>query len=333
MRSSCTNPYQEIMSQDADDNPCAVNVIYGHAPIDAVISFVDASDSEWQASRVVWWSKHHMNAPRDANASNRFRSHGEIAFCVEGLKRFAPWIRRIFIVGASPRQNPRIPGTTFVSHDMILPLDALPTFNSHAIEASLHRIPDLLEQFIYLNDDMVIVRPVTPNMFFTPDDGRPIVSVDNASTRTGNTSTGDTGFVAAWKNVNALLDVLFGKDGNPRKKLAHYPVPLRKSAIHEIWNLLPCRERLLETTYSRFRGLRDVSTTCSLYPYYCVHTDMAVLTSSAARNVTVFNGDVPDPRGMPASVWSVCIEDDFTDDRKTGAFTDALKQFFAHYFP
>ena len=51
----------------------------------------------------------------------------------------------------------------------ILPADALPTFNSHAIEASLHHIDGLAEHFVYFNDDMFVGRPLRPEPFFTPN--------------------------------------------------------------------------------------------------------------------------------------------------------------------
>ena len=38
----------------------------------------------------------------------------------------------------------------------------LPTFSSRAIESMLWRIPDLSERFLYLNDDFMLLRPVTP---------------------------------------------------------------------------------------------------------------------------------------------------------------------------
>ena len=42
----------------------------------------------------------------------------------------------------------------------------MPTFNSHTIELNLHRIPDLAEQFVYFNDDTVLLNTVAPKGFF-----------------------------------------------------------------------------------------------------------------------------------------------------------------------
>ncbi len=42
----------------------------------------------------------------------------------------------------------------------------LPSFNSMAISSLLWKIPNLAEQFLYLNDDFMLIRPVYPADFF-----------------------------------------------------------------------------------------------------------------------------------------------------------------------
>src|SRR5437868_13546377 len=42
----------------------------------------------------------------------------------------------------------------------------LPTFNTRSITSLLWKIPDLADQFIFLNDDFIVVRPVQPEDFF-----------------------------------------------------------------------------------------------------------------------------------------------------------------------
>jgi hypothetical protein len=48
----------------------------------------------------------------------------------------------------------------FADHRSIIHSRYLPTFNSHAIEGHLYRVPDLSERFIYFNDDMFLGRDV-----------------------------------------------------------------------------------------------------------------------------------------------------------------------------
>jgi Stealth protein CR2, conserved region 2/Stealth protein CR3, conserved region 3 len=333
LRSSCTNPYAEIMA--LDDNP---NIFFTSekTEIDAVVTFVDGSCPEQQRNREVWWKALKNTPAADANTGNRFRNNGEIYFCIQGIRMFAPWIRKIFIVGSTHTQDPHIQGTIFIPHLSILPNDALPTFNSHAIEAALHKIPGLAEKFIYFNDDMVLIRHVKPSAFFTPDDNRPVIPLDyDRNTKHGTPQKSDVGFAAAWKNVNALLDVLFGTTHPYRVKLSHAPIPLKRSLIEEIYSMLPCKKLLQKTLYSRFRSLDDISSTCSLYPWYALYTDQAIAISGKNRNLTIFNvqtpQDFPDPYKISPLTISVCVEDSITDETKKNVleYKEAYKRFFS----
>ena len=101
---------------------------------------------------------------------------GEIEYCVVSLLRYAPWIRTIFIV--SDQQQPdfmaKLIGTVYeprvkiVDHRVIFSgyEHHLPTFNSMSISSMLWKIPGLAEQFLFLNDDFALIRPVSPAVFF-----------------------------------------------------------------------------------------------------------------------------------------------------------------------
>ena len=45
-----------------------------------------------------------------------------------------------------------------MDHREIIEQEYLPTFNSHVIEANLHKIPNLSEHFIYFNDDVFVAK-------------------------------------------------------------------------------------------------------------------------------------------------------------------------------
>ena len=143
--------------------------------IDAVITWVDGEDSAHiakinQALTALGFT------PRSA-ASTRFASRGEIFQCVRSIHKFAPFIRKIFIV--TDNQCPDFESQAnidkalldkiqIVDHTEIFSdhLELLPTFNSRSIEVMLYRIPGLSEQYVYFNDDMSLVRPVKPSDFF-----------------------------------------------------------------------------------------------------------------------------------------------------------------------
>ncbi|AJD42371.1 hypothetical protein RGR602_CH03054 [Rhizobium gallicum bv. gallicum R602sp] len=150
--------------------------------IDAVVTWVDGDDPAHVAKRAVFQPKgmHSM-----ATASTRFAHRGEIKYCVWSILHFCPFIRRVFVVtddqkpdalesllAATPDWESRI---EIVSHRAIYGEhdDLLPVFSSRSVETMLYRIPDLAEQFIYLNDDIFIGRSLTADYFFR--DGRPVL--------------------------------------------------------------------------------------------------------------------------------------------------------------
>lgn len=143
-------------------------------PIDAVITWVDGYDPiHKQKLQSYLKSIGNPNAP--GAAPTRFNQLEEINYCVRSLLHFAPWLRNIFIV--TDAQIPKIIHMLKTTHladkvqlidhkDIFLGFESyLPTFNSLSIESVLWRIPGLSEQFIYLNDDCVLVSPLFPEDF------------------------------------------------------------------------------------------------------------------------------------------------------------------------
>ena len=116
-----------------------------------------------------------VDAAADAVAPSRFADSQELRYSLRSLERYAPWVRRVFLV-----TNGQIPDwlaldgqrLTLVTHEDIFPDPShLPTFSSPAIEAHLHRIPGLSEHFLYFNDDVLLGQPVWPEDFFAPGGG------------------------------------------------------------------------------------------------------------------------------------------------------------------
>ena len=115
----------------------------------------------------------------DIAGPTRYTSVGEVYLCIASINRFAPFVRHIYLV--TDRQVPphlddylqrhfpegHIPYTV-VDHSVIFQgyEGYLPTFNCNSIEALLWRIPGLSERYIYFNDDVVLLSPVTPEDFY-----------------------------------------------------------------------------------------------------------------------------------------------------------------------
>lgn len=146
-------------------------------PIDVVITWVNGDDPLHKAKRRAYTVDAHQTSFEDIGGETRFRSVGEIAYCVASINKFAPYVRKIFIV--TDNQDPQINDfiknnypdhipMEIVSHDVLFRgyEQYLPVFNSLAIETMLWRIPGLSEQYIYMNDDVILVAPTCPETFF-----------------------------------------------------------------------------------------------------------------------------------------------------------------------
>src|SRR5208283_5296141 len=142
-------------------NPLYQHMEVAGEPLDAVYSWVDGSTPRFAHDLEL--------ACAGAGGSGvdvrkrRFRDNGELLYSMRSLVRFAPWLRRIYVVtnGDAPGWLDRHRDlVTVVTHAALFDTtDNLPTFNSNAIEMHLHRIPGLSRKFLYLNDDVFFGRP------------------------------------------------------------------------------------------------------------------------------------------------------------------------------
>lgn len=144
--------------------------------IDAVITWVDGSDPA-HARKLREYGKPTAFLDEDVAGATRYASVGEIFWCVASLRKFAPFLRTIYLV--TDGQDPHIPEgeipVKVVDHKEIFRgyEDCLPVFNSLAIETVTWRIPGLAEHYIELNDDFMLCAPVSPEDFFASD-GTPV---------------------------------------------------------------------------------------------------------------------------------------------------------------
>jgi hypothetical protein len=153
-------------------------------PIDLVYLWVDGSDENWLKKKEYWRKKddpHWLYATSTA----RWRDRDELRHSLRSVEMYLPWVRQIFIVTdhqVPSWLNTNHPKIRIVDHTEIFPPDALPVFNSNAIESRLSYIPGLAEHFIYLNDDVFVNAPLTPDFFFDAD-GKPISYIDRKWTK------------------------------------------------------------------------------------------------------------------------------------------------------
>ncbi len=148
--------------------------------IDALLPWVDGDDPVLKAKRSQYMTEE-ARKNDDVAGATRYKSIGEIKYCVASLLRYAPFLRKIFIMtdGQDPGLTPFIeelfPGQSskieIIDHKVIFKgyEHALPVFNSNAIEAVFWNIPQMSEHILYFNDDLMLTAPVKPEDFFLPD--------------------------------------------------------------------------------------------------------------------------------------------------------------------
>ena len=133
--------------------------------IDFVIIWVDGSDKKWLKEK----DKYSPTKIGIENAANRFRDWDTLKYLFRGIEKYAPWVNNIYFVtwGHLPKwmdtTNPKL---KIINHKDYIPEKYLPTFSSHTIELNLHRIKGLSENFVYFNDDMLIINPVKKEDYF-----------------------------------------------------------------------------------------------------------------------------------------------------------------------
>lgn len=301
--------------------------------IDMVFSWVDGSSSEFQRQRAARM-KGYVVGDGDDNAA-RYRQVDELRYALRSVHMYAPWVRRIFIATDSPRpawlaDHPRV--TIVRSEEFFADTSVLPTHNSHAVEAQLHRIPGLAEHFLYSNDDMFFGRPVTPELFFS---GGGISRFVESGVRigSGGAHVGRSGHDNGLRVNRALLRERFGRVIT--LDLEHCATPLRRSVAAELEREFA--DDYARTAASRFRSATDISVTNSLYHYYALATGRAVITS-APRTRYVQTTQLDSLRRMERLVTRrdtdmFCLNDGSVPEIPEEVRVPALRACLERYFP
>lgn len=246
-------------------------------PIDFVVLWVDDSDENWQQQKNIY-----KRLENDDKSNSRFRDAGLFKYWFRSVEKYAPWVNHIYLVtnGQVPKflnlDNKKI---TLIRHSDIMPEDALPTFNSNAIEFCINSIPNLNEHFVVFNDDMFLNKSVKPNDFFSskgiPKDTAglnqvmPIENFDHIIAN--NISIINNSFNKAevlkkqWRlffnlkngplNIYTMLLYFFPRFS--RLYDLHIPYSFRKSLFDKFVDAN--RELVSETIHTKFRSITDIS--------------------------------------------------------------------------
>jgi hypothetical protein len=150
--------------------------------VDAVITWVDGNDEKHQKQMLKYLDD--KSSLNDKAIRTRVDQVNEIEFAVKSILKYAKFVRNIFIV--TDNQTPdflndkekakkEYPTVFIIDHTEIFRDHQryLPTFSSFSIESLLYKIPNLADNFLYLNDDFFLIRETNISDFFI--EGKPII--------------------------------------------------------------------------------------------------------------------------------------------------------------
>jgi hypothetical protein len=199
-------------------------------------------------------------------------------YALRSWDQYTSFVRRVFIVSnCLPPQwidlrNERI---EWIYHEAILPKSALPTFNSHAIEACLHKIPGLSENFIYSNDDFFLTRPATAADFFHPNRIAK-VRLEPYGQVNGEPEEGHPDYLNGARNANRLIEQAFSK--STTQLMTHSPMPLRKDVLAEMEDRFS--DDFHRTIHNRFRAIDDIAVASYMHANYSILSGKALPDST-----------------------------------------------------
>jgi len=252
-------------------------------PIDFVVTWVDGSDPEWLAEKQKYEQTSRSKDSDKDNEVERYRDWDLFRYWFRAVEKYAPWVHKVYLVtcGQVPewinRDHPKL---VLVNHRDFMDEAYLPTFSSHPIEDSFHRIPGLCEHFVNFNDDVFLTQPVQPEDFF--QDGKPLVcSLANPLINTPQNEAFNHILFSALGLVNQydweqIIErhpekwfyhgygsrLMYSWQAYQQRFLTgvyytHMPQPFRKSTFEKVWRLFP--QALNETCRHKFRTAIDLS--------------------------------------------------------------------------
>lgn len=327
-RAICTQ-ITDISDREVD--PSAKELTF---PVDVVYTWVDSEDSKWQSEYETALIKYGDSSPRTASDIVRFQDREELKYSLRSLEMFAPWVNHIFIVtnGQVPSWlNPDDSKVSIVTHDQIFEnLADLPTFNSHAIEANLHRIPGLSEHFLYFNDDVFLADWCTPKTFFSDDGMSKFFASDNKVP--DDPSLTDLPSNWAAHNIKQILQDKF--DYAITHKFKHTPHAQRLSTLKRAAQ--DFQKHLRETSRQKFRQRTDVALPSNLAHHFGSIIGTATPADINYRYVDISSSRVEIELSR-LLLWDqpeiFCLNQ--VASKKTPSINDAamIKGFLEKYFP
>ena len=223
-------------------------------PIDFIFPYVDNTDENWIYQYKDYCTNHNIKYNLD---DVRYRDYGTLKYLLRGIDKCLPWIRNLYIIVEQESQVPdwlNRDNVKIIYHKDIIPEKFLPTYNSGTIEMYLKNIPGLSEYFIYGNDDMFPISPMTKSDFFD-EDGLPKLMVKKYHMEE-NWHPNTYQCMVLNSNHIAYDDLGLQKEENTIIRWNHTITPMRKSTWERLCDKY--KERI-ENSCSVFRRPKNTT--------------------------------------------------------------------------
>lgn len=217
--------------------------------IDVVYTFVDYEEKQFQNKIKKYKSNFNLI---------RYQQFGEIYFSLHTLYFFMKkLINNIYIVSMNQKLDEKKLSLwvknkiIYINHTDIIPIEYLPTFNSITIESFLHKIPNLTNTFLYMNDDIFIGNFIQKSDIFNKNNVPNIFIqyLKKQSKRKVN---------EPWLNYYLNSYDLFQSKFNIycNIKPSHCGIIMRKDVCEKTWNLF---ETELKESITQFRESKSIN--------------------------------------------------------------------------
>ena len=303
--------------------------------VDVVFTWVNGSDSEWQAKKQKFVQQ--SEKALYANNSARFENHNELYYAVLSVKKYLPWVRKIFIV--TDQQIPDWlsiddPKICLIDHTEIIDKEFLPTFNSHVIEAHLHRIKDLSEHFIYFNDDVFVAKPLDKTHFFRANGiaslflaNKSLSQMKNKGIMTPTLSASLGAIQLLQREYNHCIDM----------PLVHSYIPLRKSSFEQVWQTYS--KEIYSFLPNKFRTNSDLNLASFFVPWVMYLEAKAVYTPEICYYFNIRSPNALQQykkllhkKTQPLAPHSFCANDFASDTQQVKEYQRHLEITLKQYF-
>jgi hypothetical protein len=302
-------------------------------PIDLVYTWVDGSDPKWLKEFEKYKKKidpHYTN-----NSSARYTDHEELRYSLRSVEMFAPWVRNIFIVtaGQRPKWLKEAGNLKIVDHkDIFNSKNALPVFNSHAIETQLHHIKNLSEHYLYVNDDVFFTNPSSPGKFFFSN-GIAKLQPSSAPIGTGEPTNNETAPSSAGKNARQIVHKKSGR--YITTKFRHTVLPQIKSVAQEIES--ENNKVYSETMNSKFRSSKDIPFASILMQSYLIASGNGVPCNIGASTINISDKQAPSKLRQfmkdSDNYLTLCLNETITEDNRHDVIHKLTNDFLKHLLP